>query len=581
MTITTPTGWVFQANSVTTMRFFRTAKFALPSLARAAGAPTTTSTRGAASSFAGLTPLMSLHNPIHRPAHSTMPHSRRAMLSTLYPAKRRYATSALEGLPTTPRPGEDILPVVDSLRNKGLGEGIDMSRTAVFYVHHALRTSVNVIDTMMAWGLKPKNTFVLGKKYSENAAVVDTMLDRGVHYRRCSEQARLGQFNAMFVKDVNALWDQVSSEYEKRPEDIDQIIVLDHGGYGSSYMPADLQRMYPVMGLEKTTAGVIKHDIEGGAPLPLVNVAESAAKKHIESPMIAEASWRKLMENVGDIPKNKVCGIAGFGDIGRAVAAKLKSQGYKVNVYDKHYISPNYNEIYNVVKSFDTLVLTSDVVFGCSGRDITCCIDPLKNAISDKDFISASSEDRECLTLLRAINKQYYDKLRSRIEYCIDPLADAVFQTNNGANIKVHRGGFPINFDATGESVPAEDIQLTRALTLAGVMQIMRFLKNNDMNPPNVGLYALDPELQSEIAVKWLANHGNGRYNDQALPSFQDTEWIEEHSKGEPFVADHERSPANDCDASPKFKSLLERDHIFYNPPSQEEDTSEVKSSIS
>ena len=69
--------------------------------------------------------------------------------------------------------------------------------------------------------------------------------------------------------------------------------------------------------------------------LPVVNVAYSAAKQILESPMIAKAVIKKLDQILLRDIKNSICGVVGLGAIGRAIIQKLLSLGCKVVVYDK------------------------------------------------------------------------------------------------------------------------------------------------------------------------------------------------------------------------------------------------------
>jgi len=63
-----------------------------------------------------------------------------------------------------------------------------------------------------------------------------------------------------------------------------------------------------------------------------------------------------------------------------------------------------------------------------------------------KTLISCSSEDKEFLSLLRVINNTSLN--------VFDPLDDIEYISEFGAKIHLLRGGFPVNFDNSGESVP-------------------------------------------------------------------------------------------------------------------------------
>ena len=134
------------------------------------------------------------------------------------------------------------------------------------------------------------------------------------------------------------------------------------------------------------------------------------------------------------------------------------------------------------------LLESCDVLWGCSGADFFAALDS-RRALGHKTLISCSSSDREFRTALRDLNNQPdYDRL-SR-------LATVEFQRDN-AVIQVRRGGFPINFDGSMQSVPARDIQLTRGLLYAGVMQAAA----RDALPAAV--FMLSPASQRTAVEAW------------------------------------------------------------------------------
>lgn len=186
------------------------------------------------------------------------------------------------------------LPVMDSLLNKALVKGKHdvLRKTAIYYVHHPLQTSINVIDSIIQLGAKPSNIFILGKRYSECEAVVSSLVQRGVYYQPCSMQTSIGNYASSFIRDINWLWAKL---IEQISDDIEEILVLDHGGHAITYLPLMLLEHYKIIGIEKTTAGFIDSDKRGLPPIPMIDVANSAVKKFLESPLIAEAVVSKIM----------------------------------------------------------------------------------------------------------------------------------------------------------------------------------------------------------------------------------------------------------------------------------------------
>lgn len=81
------------------------------------------------------------------------------------------------------------------------------------------------------------------------------------------------------------------------------------------------------------------------------------------------------------------------------------------------------------------------------------------------------------------------------------------------------------------EASPAEDIQLTRALVLAGTIQAAQFL-NDPLLLNTAGSYMLAPFLQKFLVQKWLPHQPSGRYPKAIIPGFNDEQSIASKSGG-------------------------------------------------
>lgn len=400
-----------------------------------------------------------------------------------------------------------------------------LQHTAVFYVHHPLQTSLNVIDAIVRLGAGPKNIFILGKRYSECSDVVDALVKLGVHYQPCSMQINLGKYSYSFIRDINWLWAQLVSALS---EDIREILILDHGGHAVTYFPPALLNRYKVVAIEKTSAGFIDIDKRGLPPFPMIDVANCAAKRFIESPLIASAVVNKIVSYLPKEGGKHIYGVVGFGSIGQAITYKLLNMGYRVVLYDNDPAKiltaiPHANLI--PTQELSALVSASNYIFGCSGRDIAeTILEHFRLSKSDKTLISCSSEDKEFLSLLRIISHhENYD--------VHDPLDNIDYKSVLGANICILRGGFPVNFDQSGESVPAKDIQLTRSLVLASILQAIQYFKLSN-SPIVPGIYSLDAVAQSFIVDEWLKHQDSSIYPEELIHSFHDIEWIMENSNG-------------------------------------------------
>lgn len=395
-----------------------------------------------------------------------------------------------------------------------------LTNVVVVYIHHALHSSFSLLRAQIELGLAPQNTFVLHKSYSACKKVFEKIKNLGVHYQPCSPQNGLGKFSHSFIRDINLLWEKVLSCKQVT----DKLIVMDHGGHALSFMPAEILQKYNVIGIEKTTAGLINASA-GGLSFPIIETASCAAKRILESPLIAEAVVTKLTTLIPVHHEALACGVIGYGAIGKAVANKLSSMGHKVIVYDNqsHRLKEEKGIIFT--NEVAAVVAFSDYLFGCTGQDIAKTIDLFRLCNKNKTLISCSSEDKEFLSLINYIQSV------SAPPTTTQPLNDIIYQNDVGAEVRILRGGFPINFDGSGESVPHRDIELTRGLVLGSALQATRFFKNPDILKRG-NRYMLDPGIQKSIVNEWIRGQPPKRFSEKIINNFQDLDWIAQNSGG-------------------------------------------------
>lgn len=416
----------------------------------------------------------------------------------------------------------ETLPVLDAFlsRVNSACKLYPLSRTGVVYVHHALFSSLSLLQTIFRLGVNPNNTFVLNKSYSECTRVVEETKKLGVHYQPCSSQLGVGSFSQSFIRDINLMWEKVLCHLSA----VDNLLVMDHGGHALAFIPYEILKKFKVVAIEKTTAGII--NIHATAlPFPLIDVATCATKKLIESPLIAEAVVNKLSPWIPIRNHQLTCGVIGYGSIGKAITNKLISMGHRVIIYDRYLKLPSNGSHGIYSDNLSATISFSDYIFGCTGRDICESIDIFKICTKEKTLISCSSEDKEFLSLLKYVRQQ--DRKKER-----NPFDDVVYINDIGVSIRILRGGFPVNFDHTGESVPAKDIQLTRTLVLAAVLQSGVFFNNVNLLEESESDIMLDPYLQKMVAVEWLKRQPKRFIENNLIEKFNDEHWIIENSGG-------------------------------------------------
>lgn len=386
-------------------------------------------------------------------------------------------------------------------------------------VQHLLFTTVQLMDSLVRLGALPRNIYIMGKSYSSSPQVADLLKARGYKYYANKSQDKLGTFSESFQDDIKNMWEGVGNHATEGS--IKLIIVLDDGGFGLTNVPQKIRKSFPLMGVEQTTSGLTNVRLRK-VPFPVIEVAVSAAKQLVESPMIAEAVVRRLDSILPAEASNLSCAVVGLGCIGLAVAKKLASLNHTVKVYDNELKRNKAISKKSVVSAldFESLLRETEYIFGCAGEDITKNLDP-KIINGPKTFISCSSRDKEFLTLLN-----FFEENNCSYRSVLDHLECQI----NNYPVKILGGGFPINFDNSGKSVVDIDIQLTRGLLLGGVLQaVLSFWQGFNMRKRQC---MLDPALQSFVVSQWRLMGSTHLFPPGFLDLFENLGWIKRHSKG-------------------------------------------------
>lgn len=409
--------------------------------------------------------------------------------------------------------------MVDAIKN---WSHLDKLKNIIFVcVQHELSTTINLFESLINFGANPNNIYLLGKYYSSCNDVANKLIDMGINRCPYSKSTKPGEFKKTFGNDVKKLWQTVIDKLVNQ-SDIHGIIIIDDGGRCISNIPQELMLKYPIVAVEQTTGGLIELK-NCDLAIPVIEVASSAAKLWIESPMIAGAAIREKLEKILAINKPN-CGVIGTGYVGQAVIEKILSLQCKVFGFDINkrntFDHANYFQCTNKID----VIKKADYIFGCTGYDITNDLD-IENITYDKKFFSCSSEDKEFLTILQKTQQIYKDP--------VDPLFDIIYKTNSKKTVELIRGGFPITFDGGCQPAPVEDIQITQGLLLGAALQALEFLSNTASDNKAYRL-KLNPVIQQFISAEWAKTK---KIIDEPLSStlnkFKDISWIKTNSGGE------------------------------------------------
>lgn len=458
-------------------------------------------------------------------------------------------------LPERPTPvnkGIPDMPVLNAVAKAGKGL-INFEDTAFFSVQHILRTNIPLFKHLIEdFNVKPNNIYLSGKGYSDSIDAENLFKKKlGIKYFKLEKTYEAaGQYQQHLRTHLKQVWQHFIDNLKKRS--IKRIIVIDEGGHSLETMPSFLCFDYPMAGIEQTRGGLYSPAISS-LPFPLIEVASSAIKRHLESPLIVEAIVKKLHNALGtraDIHLKTVFGVIGNGAIGSSVTRYLLERGHTVIAFDENrdafqgLIHKNLYRVQNV----NAIIARADYVLGCTGKDTLEDIQRnlLEATIGNKKLISCTSEDKEFYSLRKAMDTQRSIELDNR--------GDIVYHTKLGGKITLVNGGFPVNFDQSGESVPAVDIQLTRALMLGACIQA-GLEASKPIGGSEIELsqrIQLDSTLQHFVAQEFRKYQPNHKYSAEQWQLAQDLNWIKNNSGG-------------------KERGSIELAHAFSPPPQDSE----------
>lgn len=422
------------------------------------------------------------------------------------------------------------LPLLDDMvaAVKKSGTLPDLSRTVFIGVQHMLETTVTLFDALIALGVSPSNMYFSGKCYSSAPEIEAAVRERGIHLMRSNAPEEPGRYQRYCQKSIIKMWSYCLKDIEQKT--VDRLIILDDGARCLESMPGSAALSYPIAAIEQTRGGLYSQVIKK-LPFPLIEVATCAAKKHLESHLIAIAAVYGIKKalNKLELNQNITFGVVGNGVIGNAICHYLISLGHYVYVFDQDKMAFEGIRSHHVfrMEGISEVFTMADVIIGCTGQDITVGIDVPSLTKKHKIFISCSSEDKEFFSLLNFI--AYQDP-----RY-FAPLSDISYQTPDGSKILILQYGFPVNFDRTPSNVPANKIEITQGLLLGGCLQAIHCAKKlvDDGITMNCGSrQILNPIIQRYVASHWLPRQAKEDYPSEYLTLFNDLNWMEKNSGG-------------------------------------------------
>lgn len=339
------------------------------------------------------------------------------------------------------------LPLLDYVKNQF--DRDVLKNTYILAAQHLVSTSHALFEAFFECGLERDSLSLIGKCYSTNPEIYHILREQGIDVCPSSISFDpMRSFDEQYKQNVREFFSRKIAEgvFEKGKK----IIILDDGGFLLEAANEYVTDHQMIVGIEQTTSGYMKLK-DQFLKFPIVNLARSFAKLEYESPIIAQLIKDSLVRHLSNLklkPKKPL--IIGNGAIGQAIYSALASDYPKTKVFDvdvtRSHIFPD---------EFAKILQESDLIIGCVGKTV---VPQAQHHLLKKGavLISASSSDREFDAVF----------LREKGAFDIDCHAHLHL-----SGVYLMNSGFPINFDNHYREIDVDELQLTRTLIFASVMQ--------------------------------------------------------------------------------------------------------------
>ncbi|OGT09029.1 MAG: hypothetical protein A2X78_01920 [Gammaproteobacteria bacterium GWE2_37_16] len=444
---------------------------------------------------------------------------------------------------------------------------LDFSHTIFVLVQHLLPQTVQLIKAMLYFGAKPENIFLLGKPYSTEVGVIEALKKISIHLIENNIASYRGgiEFTKVFNEEISTLWKQCALWINiLSANSISELLILDDGSKAILRAVAILNHWksdpnvsqeelelfrkieeyhIPIIAVEQTNNGpdtycteLLKYKKIPQKILPVIMMASSQAKEIVEAELIAS----QLIEKLNEVFEKQIIGkfslsiikigIVGYGKIGSNVvkaliqykplleqklrevqknSQKLSEQTIEIGIFETSCqllaTIPNIRELKKYA-TLSNLVQDSQLIIGCSGRDIFCDYTRDDSRIAqllnnDKVFVSCSSGNIELFSLLKWLQQQQRnlnppEKFNDNVEYII----------GENKKITLVASGYPLNFSGYTPGVYFQNIQGTLGLLFGGLVQAHLLIEEQRAYFANLAAMPISSSAISEnlFVYNWM-----------------------------------------------------------------------------
>lgn len=347
----------------------------------------------------------------------------------------------------------------------------NLEKVAIIGVQHIMESILELFRSLKYCGLKPENTFLLGKCYSTSKSIYKNFLDEGFNVLADSTSFNSHQsFDFAHKKNIKKLLKFTLAQIELG--DIEKLVVLDDGGELISLLnDLDIDKS-KIFCVEQTSSGFNKvKDLD--LNIPVINVARSTAKLNYETPFIIESALKRLNFHIPmDQIREANILILGHGSIGKHL------EQYLDNAFDGKAKVKTFDSRFQHKHHLPNLLKDAEIILGTSG-EISLPYSFYRYLEKENVFLaSISSSDRE------------FEAWKVRKQ---SPKTTNAWKNCKYSNITLIQSGFPINFWGDPNNMDLNYIQITLSLLQGAILQGI-----TDKNSSNI-LHQLDSNFQKGV----------------------------------------------------------------------------------
>lgn len=341
-----------------------------------------------------------------------------------------------------------------------------LQNTYIFACQHIRNPRAEMLEIIERFGIPKQNIYLLGKSYSTNIELQNSLMDSGYHILQPDTPSNLS-FDIMHQINCQRLFEV----FIQTVSDGARVIVLDDGGmllttFMDNYDQYSSWHL-EIAGIEQTSSGYRILSERQALAFPVINVARSTGKLQYETPHLARICAQQLatLLQIHAVVNPRII-MMGMGNVGSEIFRNLQQSGFNVSGFD---IKTHSDDPVGFIQK-----CLANVVVGATGdtslgpRDI----EKLSKSPQPIYLASVSSSDREFSAHLFRANQ--------------DSVSHDDFKYGNLVYLN---NGYPINFSKIAQSFDINWIAHTMQLLLSSILFLanlnsFQVLQCNFINAP-------------------------------------------------------------------------------------------------